>query len=104
MAYIVNVTARAERDLALLYAQIDVEHSDTALNWYRGLRQAILSLEEYPSRCPVTPENRHLRHLLIGHRPRIYRVIYRIREQSKQVDVLHIRHGARKRFKRADVD
>jgi hypothetical protein len=28
MAYLVNLTARAERDLAHLYREIDVEHSD----------------------------------------------------------------------------
>jgi len=28
-----------------------------------------------------------------------YRVIYRVVEKQKQVDVLHIRHGARQEFK-----
>ncbi len=99
MAYLINVTARAERDLALLFYEINAEHSNAALKWYRGLKEAILSLDEHPSRCPVTPENRNLRHLLYGHKPHVYRVIYRIAEKRRQVDVLHIRHGARRRFK-----
>src|SRR5256885_640025 len=57
MAYLVNLTTRAERDLALLYVQINAEDSDVALKWYRGFKEAILSLEEQPSRCPVTPES-----------------------------------------------
>ena len=100
MAYLVNVTARAGRDLAHLYREINVEQSDAALKWYRGFREAILSLEEQPNRCPVTPENDKLRHLLYGNKPHIYRAIYRILEKEKRVEVLHIRHGARRRFKR----
>jgi toxin ParE1/3/4 len=103
MAYRVNLTSRAQRDLAYIYRAIDAEHSDAALIWYRGLRQAILSLEEHPNRCPVTPENDKLRHLLYGNKPHIYRSIYRVLETQKQVDVLHIRHGARRRFKGSDV-
>jgi plasmid stabilization system protein ParE len=66
-------------------------------------KSAILSLEEQPNRCPVTPENEELRHLLYGKKPHVYRAIYRVLEKQKQVQVLHIRHGARRRFKGADV-
>jgi toxin ParE1/3/4 len=96
MAYLVSLTARAQRDLAHLYGQINAEHSDAALKWYRGLKEAILSLEEQPKRCPVTPESDKLRHLLYGNKPHIYRAIFRVREKQKQVEVLHIRHGARR--------
>lgn len=104
MAYLVSFTARAQRDVALLYGEINAEHSDGALKWYRGLKEAILSLQEQPNRCPVTPENDKLRHLLYGIKPHIYRVIYRVLENRKQVEVLHIRHGAKLRFKGVDVD
>jgi plasmid stabilization system protein ParE len=40
-----------------------------------------------------------VRHLLYGHRPHIYRVIYRVLEKQKEVDVLHVRHGARNELK-----
>ncbi|HUS06695.1 MAG TPA: type II toxin-antitoxin system RelE/ParE family toxin [Bryobacteraceae bacterium] len=103
MAYVVNLTARAARDLFGLYGEINAAHSDAALKWYRELNEAVLSLEEQPNRCPVTPENDKLRHLLAGHKPHIYRVIYRMLEKQKQVDVLHIRHGARRRFQESDV-
>ncbi|MBI2685681.1 MAG: type II toxin-antitoxin system RelE/ParE family toxin [Acidobacteria bacterium] len=103
MAYLVNLTARAGRDLALLYVQIDAGDSGAAVKWYRGFKEAILSLEGQPNRCPVTPENDKFRHLLYGNKPHIYRAIYRVLEKQKQVEVLHIRHGARRRFKGADV-
>jgi hypothetical protein len=45
MAYHVSLTTRAQRDLAHLYGEIDSENSDAALKWYRGLKEAILSLD-----------------------------------------------------------
>lgn len=103
MAYLVNLTVRAERDLGLIFDAISAGHSEAALTWYRGLQKAILSLEERPNRCPETPENTKLRHLLYGRKPHVYRVIYRVVEKRKQVDVLHIRHGGRQRFKPSEV-
>jgi len=103
MAYSVNITSRAERDLSKLYGQIDAEHSGVALEWYQGLKEAILSLEEQPNRCPVTRRSDKLRHLLYGHKPHIYRVIYRVLEKQKYVEVLHICHGARRKLKTSDL-
>jgi plasmid stabilization system protein ParE len=90
---------RAERDLSGIYDWIGAQSSDAALTWYHGLRDAILTLRSSPNRCPMTPEYRDLRHLLYGSKPHIYRVIYRILERRKQVDVLHIRHAARQELK-----
>ena len=103
MAYLVKLTARAQRDLALLYDGINAEQFDAALQWYRSLKNAILSLERHPNRCPATPESPKFRHLLYGKRPHIYRVIYRVLEKQKHVEVLHIRHGARRKFKSSDL-
>jgi toxin ParE1/3/4 len=99
MAYLVRVAARAERDLSYLYEEINAPDSATARRWYEGLRRAILGLAVHPKHCPATPEKRNLRHLLYGHKPNVYRVIYRVNERRKQVDVLHIRHGARGTFR-----
>ena len=102
MAYIVNITSRAQHDLAHLYEEINAEDSEAALKWYRGLKEAVLSLEKHPNRCSTTRENDKLRQLLYGHKPHIYRVIYRVLERQKHVEVLHIRHGARRKFKPSD--
>ena len=103
MEYTVNLTDRAQRDLALLYAEIRAESSPAAVNWYRGLKKSILGLERFPNRCASTPERPELRHLLFGRRRHVYRVIYRIVEREKRVDVLHIRHGARDRLIDSDL-
>ncbi len=103
MAYLVNITLRAERDLAGLYEEVNAEHSHAALKWYRALKKAILSLEKQPNRCPLIRKRDQLRQLLFGHSAHIYRVIYRVLEKQKRVDVLHIRHGARRKFRDSDL-
>lgn len=100
MGYLVNLTARAERDLSHLYEHIHAGDSGAALDWYRGLKEAILGLEVFPHRCPVTPESETFRHLLYGNKPHVYRVIYRVREKQKQV---LIRAGARRGINDGDV-
>ena len=102
MAYVVNITVRAERDLTHLYEDINATDSAAARKWYLGLTGKILSLGRKPNRCPVTRENPQLRHLLFGRKPHVYRVIYRVIETAKRVDVLHIRHGARRSFTGSD--
>jgi plasmid stabilization system protein ParE len=103
MAYVVRIAARAERDLVSLYEEIDAPDSAAARRWYRGLKEAILSLAKTPNRCPVTPENSKLRHLLYGENANVYRVVFRVDRQQQQVDVLHIRHGARRKFRASDL-
>jgi plasmid stabilization system protein ParE len=97
MAYLVRITSRAERDLAQLFEEVNAAHSEAALEWYRGLKHALLSLDEHPKRCPVVRKKNDLRHLLYGHKPNVYRVIFRVLERQKHVVVLHVRHGARRK-------
>ena len=104
MAYLIRIATRAERDLASLYEEINAPDSAAARQWYQALKQAILSLAEKPNRCPITPENKRFRHLLYGQKPHIYRIIYRVDDRRRQVDVLHIRHGARRRFRAPDLE
>ena len=74
---------RAGRDLASVYAAINAEESDALLPWFRGLERALFSLEETPARCPVTPKNVRLRHLLYGNKPHINRVIFETRRAKR---------------------
>jgi plasmid stabilization system protein ParE len=97
MAYAVNISSRAERDLAQLYAELHAANSGAAGKWYRGFRNAIQSLSKQPTRCPAIPENDQFRHLLYGHKPHTNRVIYRVREKQRRVEILHVRHGTRRR-------
>jgi len=104
MGYRVSIGPRAERDLEDLYLSVDAQDSPLAYRWYEGLKRAILSLQDRPNRTPRTPENKRIRHLLYGTKRHIYRVIYRVNEKRQRVEVLHIRHGARRAFKRSDLE
>jgi toxin ParE1/3/4 len=100
MLYRVDLTERAVRDLAHLYEIKNASESVAAARWYNGLEKAVYTLETYPRRCPLAPESgkagRALRHLLYGKTPHVYRVIYEINEPKRLVQVLSIRHGARR--------
>ena len=98
MAYLVRITPRAERDFGDLFLEISASESEAAFRWYRGHQESILTLREHLYRCPATPERKQLRHLLYGNKPHVYRVISRIVEKQKRVDILHIRHGAQQPF------
>ena len=98
MIYRVELTARASRYLKRIYRRIDAVNSPQAFAWFNDLEMAILSLDRHPERCPMTPENRALRHLLFGNKPHVYRVIYVIDERAGVVNVVQIRHGARGPF------
>jgi toxin ParE1/3/4 len=107
MAYHVEFAERAARDLEALYVEKNAAESQAASRWYNGLEQAVYALANYPNRCPVAPEarrlRRELRHLLYGKKPHIYRVVFEVDQRQNTVRVLHIRHGARRKAKAADV-
>ena len=99
MAYRVELTVRAGRDLRHIYRRIHARDSKQAFAWFNGLATMIYSLSENPARGAVPPENEKLRQLFYGNKPHIYRIIYRVEERAKKVTVLHVRHGARDEFK-----
>jgi plasmid stabilization system protein ParE len=107
MAYLVELAARAARDLEILYLEKNAVDSQAAASWYNGLEDAVLTLATRPHRCPAALEGRkmkrELRHLLYGKKPHVYRIIYEVDESQKVVRILHIRHGARHKLKPSDL-
>jgi toxin ParE1/3/4 len=89
MAYLVELTARAARDLEILYVEKNAAESYAAARWFNGLEKAMDTLAAHPHRCPVIPEatkiKRELRHLLYGRKPHIYRVIFDIDEKQQNM-------------------
>jgi len=100
MAYHVEITARALRDLAIIYKHIEAETAAQAARWFDGIEKAINSLEERPNRTPIIPEDRALRHLLYGKKPYVYRIIYEIAKDTSTVYVLHIRPPGRDKMRK----
>jgi toxin ParE1/3/4 len=107
MTYLVELAARAVRDLEILYVEKNAAESKAAARWYNGLEQAVYALASYPHRCPAAPEarkmKRKLRNLLYGKKPHVYRVIYEVDEGRQAVWVLTIRHGARRKLKTTEL-
>ena len=99
MAYAVSIIPRAEKDLARIYRYINAAASDAAYAWYVGLVEQMFTLKNIPLRNPSTPEDPKYRHLLYVKKPDVYRVIYRVIDRTKLVEILTIRHGARAPFK-----
>jgi len=97
MAYRVELTARAARDLTRLFKTINAEYSKQAANWFNGMESLVLSLEAHPSRGSAVQEDRSMRQVFYGKPPHIYRIIYAIDEPAQAVRVIHIRHGARRK-------
>jgi toxin ParE1/3/4 len=74
MAYRVDLTERAVRNLRRIYLTINAEDAEQAQAWFNGLEKAVLSLDEHPTRGAPTPEDGNLRHLLYRRRRHRYRI------------------------------
>ena len=91
--YQVNITQKAQKDIEQIFYYIADDNINNATNFILQLENQIYSLEDFPERNPLIPENvffgTEYRHLIY----KKYRVVYRIFEKS--VFVLRIFHGAK---------
>jgi plasmid stabilization system protein ParE len=89
----------------MIYRQVIQESPLQGTNWFNGLQHAIYSLQDLPERCPAAPklstEADIVRRLLYGHPPHVYKVYYHL--ITNTVEIMHIRHGARREPRRRDV-
>ena len=76
---------------------------ETSERWFRGLVEAIYSLEEFPERCPVIPEQDdfpfEIRHLIYFS----HRIIFGVRHDNRSVVVYRVYHGSRRGLSREDL-
>jgi toxin ParE1/3/4 len=90
--YQVNLTQQAQNDLEQIFYYIAADSINNAENFVVQLEK-VYSLEIFPDRHPLIPENEFFgtdyRHLIY----KKYRIVYRIVEKS--VFVLRIFHGAK---------
>jgi plasmid stabilization system protein ParE len=93
----VIILPAAERDIDAAYTWIAEQDADVAARWYNRLMEIIFSLDTFPERCPLAPENKFLkaeiREIFHGRRRHKYRILFTVGES--EVHVLHVRHGAR---------
>jgi addiction module RelE/StbE family toxin len=91
--YQVNLTQQAQNDLEQIFYYIAADSINNAANFVLQLEKKVASLEIFPDRHPLIPENEFFgtdyRHLIY----KKYRIVYRI--VKKSVFVLRIFHGAK---------
>lgn len=89
----VRIARTAERDIEEAWTFIAQDSPEEADDFIRRLEEQIGTLEHFPERCPLIPENEtfgsRYRHLVYGN----YRTVFRI--TGRTVYVLRIIHGAR---------
>ena len=90
---------RAERDIWEAYRYLFDRSPEAAVKWYRNVREAIRLLAEMPLRNAQAPEvsgtHEAIRQTHPSSNAKVYRIIYLVIEESSQVHVLTVRHGAR---------
>jgi plasmid stabilization system protein ParE len=101
MAFQVEISPEAFGDLDQMASYIRSRGSvESAERWFNGIMNAIRTLAEMPSRCPIADESEDLhaevRLLLHGKRNRQYKIYFAIDRESGTVRVFHVRHWARK--------
>jgi plasmid stabilization system protein ParE len=94
----VIVELPAQMDIAAAHLWIVERDPEAADRWFESIYDTIGSLEMFPERAPLAPENktlhREIREIFHGRRQYKYRILFTVTESA--VHVLHVRHGARR--------
>jgi toxin ParE1/3/4 len=91
--FLVRLSATAEKDIDDVWRFISQDNVEAAANFVRRLEEQVSTLETFPARCPLIPENdligTEYRQLIFGD----YRMIFRF--EARIVYILRIFHSAR---------
>lgn len=95
MAFEVSLSPRAIADAENAYLWLKEQNPEFANEWFQGLSDALVSLEQLPARCPIAAESqeldREVRQLLYRKSKRTaFRILFGI--SGKKVFVYRIRH------------
>lgn len=94
MAFQVRTTKAAELQIETAYLWLKKRNPLYADEWFKGLMNAIASLQEKPRRCSLATESEvfseEVRQLLYGKSRNRYRILFTIREDI--VHILFVRH------------
>ncbi|AFY34178.1 type II toxin-antitoxin system RelE/ParE family toxin [Calothrix sp. PCC 7507] len=94
MAFQVRTTQTADAQIEAAYLWLREYNPAYADQWFRGLMNAIASLQEKPRRCILALEHEvfseEVRQLIYGKSRNTYRILFTIRDRT--VYVLYVRH------------
>jgi len=104
MAYSVEMTPTAERELRSSFQYIHARAPRNAVRWLKGIYDAIGSLEEFPNRCAIAPESQHLGETVRHQLFKSHRIIFFVDEPSHSVKILYIRHAKMRTVGESRID
>jgi plasmid stabilization system protein ParE len=97
----IEVTPHAERDLTAAAAFIATDSPEAAIDWLESVDAVFAGLSQYPARYALAPEATklgvELRQAVLGE----YRILFRTR--GRRVQIIHVRHGKRRRASRSEL-
>ena len=105
MAFQVDITEPALVDAEdyVRFVRDVKKEPEAAERWFRGLVEAIYSLEDLPERCPVIPEREEfsyeIRHLVYFS----HRIIFRVERERSRVIIYRVYHGSRQGLSEDDL-
>lgn len=106
MTFQVEITPIAEAQIEQAYRWYRERNPEFADRWFRGLMNAIATLQEKPQRCSLSVEHKifpeEVRQLLYGKSKNIYRVLFAIRDAT--VYILYVRHSAQAPLRLDDLE
>lgn len=96
MVYRVEISPSALADAETTFLWIQKDSPQKAEEWYNGLVDAILSLENFPNRCPIAVESQDIRREIRQLLYKGHRILFGVTDNV--VQVFRIRHAARDRL------
>ncbi len=106
MTFQVQITKAAAVQIEAAYLWLKKQNREFADQWFRGLMNAIATLQEKPLRCALALEkevfSEEVRQLLYGKSRNKYRILFTIR--SHQVYILYVRHSAQALLTAEEID
>ena len=105
MVFRVEIAPCALADLDDISTYIQQHESfEQSEKWFNDMIDAMTSLKEAPSRCPIADASQllgqEIRFLLHGKRNHAYKIYFSIDHKSRTVRIFHIRHWAMKALRR----
>jgi plasmid stabilization system protein ParE len=100
MIYELSHSDVAVMEIEEVFLWIFARDPTRAFTWQQGLDRSLLSLSEFPERCPLAYENQFAPYEIRQHSYGVYRILFTLLDSDDNgvndtVRVLHVRHGAR---------
>lgn len=104
----IEIMPLATEDIISAGIWIEERNPPAAARWLTKTEAEIHGLRRFPARCPLAPEaadvGQDIYQLVVGKRRGRYRVLYRIKENEKLVQVLRVVHGMRETLTAVDFE